>query len=120
MGIDPKQLLCQIARREGELRLQESAHKAGLQIEKYLAVFRLPLYEISHKPCFLDLTQGYDWCCAFVYWCCQQAGYEIPIKPNIDSRYTLAVVGNWVKYADNQKIWKDSKKAKYLPQPGLC
>lgn len=100
------------------MRLLESAHKAGPQIEKYLAVFRQPLYEISQKSCFLDLAQGYDWCCAFVYWCCQQAGYEIPIRSSLDSRYTLAAVGNWVVYADDQRIWKDCRIAEYVPFPG--
>jgi hypothetical protein len=117
-SINRKHLLCKIARREGELEFREFLHKAGPQIEKYLAVFRLPIYEISQQARFLDLTQGYDWCCAFVYWCCQQAGYEIPIRASMDSPYTLAVVGNWIEYADNQKIWKDSKKLEYIPQSG--
>ena len=116
--INRKHLLCEIARKEGNLRLQESLHKAGPQIEKYLAVFRLPIYEISQQARFLDVTQGYDWCCAFVYWCCQQAGYEIPIKVTSNSRYTLAAVGNWIEYADNQKIWRDNKKIEYIPQAG--
>ncbi|WP_075883556.1 CHAP domain-containing protein [Candidatus Protochlamydia sp. W-9] len=118
MFANRKQLLCEIARREGELGLREFSHKAGPQIEKYLAVFRQPIYEISQQACFLDLTQGYDWCCAFVYWCCQQAGYEIPIRASLDSRYTLAAVGHWIEYARNQKIWRDREKIKYLPQAG--
>jgi hypothetical protein len=118
MSINRKQRLCKIARREGELKFRESSYKAGPQIEKYLAVFRLPLYEISQQERFLDLTRGYDWCCAFVYWCCQQAGYEIPIRANLDSIYTLATVGHWVEYAERQKIWRDNKKVEYVPQPG--
>ncbi len=117
-SINRKHLLCKIARIEGQLEFREFLNKAGPQIEKYLAVFRLPIYEVSQQSSFLDLTQGYDWCCAFVYWCCQQAGYEIPIRASLDSHYTLACVGNWLEYADNKKIWKDSKNFEYIPQSG--
>lgn len=111
MFVNRRQLLCKIAIREGKLGFRESFHKAGPQIEKYLAVFRLPIYEISQQARFLDLNYGYD-------WCCQQAGYEIPIRASVNSCYPLAAVGNWIEYADNQKKWMDSKKVKYVPQPG--
>ncbi|MDB6081823.1 MAG: hypothetical protein JWO53_1095 [Chlamydiia bacterium] len=114
--INCKKLLCEIARREGELNLHESSHKAGPHIEKYLTVFRQAIYEISRKSRFLDLNQGYDWCCAFVYYCCQQAGYEIPIRTSSDERYTLAVVNNWIKYAIKQNLWKE--KMDHLPRAG--
>ncbi|MBA3238338.1 MAG: CHAP domain-containing protein [Parachlamydiaceae bacterium] len=113
-----KHLLCKIARNEGALRLRESSQKAGPQIEKYLAVFRQHIYQISQQVCFLDVKYGYEWCCAFVYWCCLEAGYNIPIQASENSQITLAVVGQWVEYAQDKKIWRDCKEGDYLPHPG--
>ncbi|KAF3361786.1 CHAP domain protein [Chlamydiales bacterium STE3] len=111
-------LLCEIARKEGELHFSESFNKAGPQIEKYLKVFRKTLYEISQHPSFMDLNHGYDWCCAFVYYCCQQAGYEIPIRASENPHHTLAAVGTWVKYAQSQNIWYERQDSNFLPRAG--
>lgn len=35
----------------------------------------------------------------------------------MNSHLTLAIIGNWVEYADNQKIWRASKKVGYILQP---
>ena len=116
--INRKELLCEIARREGDLELRETSCKGGPEIEKYLTVFRQAIYEISRQSRFLDLSQGYDWCCAFVYYCCRQAGYEIPIRLSPNERYTLAVVHSWIEYARSKNLWKENKLTTYMPQAG--
>lgn len=116
--INRKKQLCEIARREGILELREFSNKGGPKIEKYLTLFRSALYEISQQSRFLDMNQGYDGCCAFVYYCCRQAGYEIPIRHSQKERCTLAVVRNWIEYARGENFWKERKKTSYKPQAG--
>lgn len=39
-----------------------------------------------------------NWCAAFVYYCCMQAGFQLPIRyPN--GSYRLAGVGAWLEWA---------------------
>ncbi len=56
------------------------------------------------------------WCAAFVYYCCIQAGYEIPIRPK-ECSCSLAGCGAWDEWAqgDNRIGWRS---ASCVPLPG--
>ena len=91
--------LARIARDEGRLALAGSKNLAGEAIEKYLSVFREALNRNSGDVTYSDRRIGYPWCCAFVYYCCLQAGFTFPPKPIPDHRWTLAAVPAWCDWA---------------------
>lgn len=91
--------LATVALREAELRLKGDNNHAGPEIERYLAVFREALNVNCETDRFSDLSVGYSWCCAFVYYCCLQAGFRFPPKPVPTYRYTLAAVPAWHQWA---------------------
>jgi len=91
--------LASIARQEAELQLRGNANRAGSAIERYLSVFREALNLNCETTRYSDLNTGYRWCCAFVYYCCLQAGFRFPPKPELDYRYTLAAVPAWHHWA---------------------
>ncbi len=57
------------------------------------------------------------WCAAFVYYCCVQAGYQIPVRPKECVSCNLAGCGAWEEWAkaDNRVGWRANT---CLPQPG--
>lgn len=96
-----RQKLAMIARREAGLRKQGDANLAGAEIERYLALFREALNRNCETDRFSDPGVGYSWCCAFVYYCCLQAGFRFPPKPVPSYRYTLAAVPAWQHWAES-------------------
>ncbi len=71
------------------------------EAEKYLKPLREPMQSLGHlgaAPVF------YDWCAAFVTWCCREVG--IPI-PDIPEGYwaTMALVGSWRFWAQKKGCW---------------
>ena len=43
------------------------------------------------------------WCAAFVYYCCVEAGFQIPYSPNECISCSLAGCGGWEDFALNDK-----------------
>jgi len=88
-----------IAQREGDLRLRWDNDKS--EAEKYLAPLRAEMQRRGHigaSPTF------YNWCGAFVLWCCRQAGYALADAPN--GHYaTYALVTAWVDWAKSLGCW---------------
>ena len=78
-------LLAQIARKDAQRNLVGNAEKAGDQIEKYLCLFRQAMNEHGNTDKYNDPKVGYDWCCAFVYYCCLEAGFNLPPNPRKNS-----------------------------------
>jgi hypothetical protein len=91
--------LAVIARTEAGLQLAGDANRAGPAIERYLAVFREAMNLHGSTTEYSDLKRGYHWCCAFVYYCCLQAGFRFPPKPVASARCTLAAVPSWREWA---------------------
>lgn len=87
--------LARIAEKEGRCALSGDENMAGEAIEKYLAVFRTALNLNGGYQKYADTRLGYPWCCAFVYYCCQQAGFTFPAKPIPEHRWTLGAVPVW-------------------------
>lgn len=91
--------LAHIAREEAALALSGDASLAGEAIEKYLTVFREAMNRNGDCGTYSDLSVGYPWCCAFVYYCCLRAGFSFPPKPVPEHRWTLAAVRAWYEWA---------------------
>jgi hypothetical protein len=104
---EKRALLAKVALQEGHLKLRGDENKAGLEIEKYLNVFRETFNRIDNTTKYSDTTIGFDWCCAFVYYCCLQAGYwfwalqsitgENPVKPEQRGRLTQMAEA-WIQW----------------------
>jgi len=75
------------------------------EAEKYLEPFRKPMMDrgqIGKKIVF------YDWCAAFVTYCCRSCGYDIPDSP--DNFYaTMALVESWKHWAKTNGTWLEPK-----------
>ncbi|MGI2905492.1 peptidoglycan-binding protein [Tolypothrix sp. VBCCA 56010] len=74
------------------------------EAEKYLKPLRKPMQDIRPIP-HIGLTPvNYDWCAAFVTYCCRQVGMEIPDKPE-GFWATMALVDSWKFWAQKQGYW---------------
>ncbi|MET0648440.1 MAG: peptidoglycan-binding protein [Pyrinomonadaceae bacterium] len=85
---------------------------ASSEAEKYLTPFRAPMKKIGHigsEPVF------YNWCAAFVTWCCRQAGIEIPDQPE-GFWATMAKVDAWKFWARQNGFWHP--KEGFTPRRG--
>jgi len=76
------------------------------EAEKYLEPLREPMRGLGHigaAPVF------YNWCAAFVTWCCREVGIQIPDVPE-GYWATMALVGSWKFWAQKKGYWhpKDS------------
>lgn len=92
------------------------ANMAGRAIEPYLATFRDALNRNSESTRYSDPAVGFNWCCAFVYYCCLQAGFRFPPKPMAAYRYTLAAVPAWHHWAIAEGMFHPGASAQ--PQIG--
>ena len=108
--------LAHLARAEALLHLAGDAHMAGPAIERYLAVFRAAMNANGATTLYSNLHVGYDWCGAFVYYCCLQAGFRFPPKPVPAYRWTLAAVPAWQHWASREGFYHPIAAAS--PQPG--
>jgi hypothetical protein len=57
----------------------------------------------------------FPWCAAFVTWCCEQAGLNIPM--NCPTGYTFALVEAWQIWAKSKGFYIDNAKG-VIAQPG--
>jgi hypothetical protein len=84
----------------------ESAKKlrwngASSEAEKYLRPFRQIMQDLGHigsEPVF------YNWCAAFVTYCCRQVGIDIPEKPD-GFWASMALVASWEYWAKQKGYW---------------
>jgi hypothetical protein len=91
--------LASIARAEAELEPAGDANQAGLEIEKYLSLFRETMNRRAGTQYYSDLSVGYAWCGAFAYYCCLKAGYRIKPEPSEHVNGSLAAVSTWHEWA---------------------
>lgn len=109
--------LAQIAAEEASLELQGDEQKGGPAIEKYLALLRDALRERSGTRHLAEPGVGFDWCGAFVYYCCCQAGFTFSPRPSQQLPGTFAAVFIWREWAllpENQFFLP----ATAIPHPG--
>jgi len=96
-----RHLLATIARSEAEQQRAGDSYMAGPGIEPYLSVLRDALNRNGSTEIYSDTTRGFNWCCAFVYYCCLKAGFRFPPKPIETYRYTLGAVPAWQHWASS-------------------
>ncbi|MBQ7183533.1 MAG: GNAT family N-acetyltransferase [Clostridia bacterium] len=59
------------------------------------------------------------WCAAFVYYCCREAGFEIPIRPDACKTCHLAGCIAWEEYAmSDPQITYDKGGEGFVPEAG--
>lgn len=95
--------LADIAQREGALGLRWNGPES--EAEKYLKPLRAIMQKLGHigsKPVF------YNWCAAFVTWCCREAGFKIPDQPQ-GYWASIALVQSWKYWAKAHDYWHDPK-----------
>lgn len=85
---------------------------ASSEAEKYLKPFRKPMQNIGHigsDPVF------YNWCAAFVAYCCRNVGIDIPDQPE-GFWATMALVESWKFWAKQNDFW--FPKGSVIPMRG--
>ncbi len=78
------------------------------EAEKYLKIFRPIMQELRHigtEPVF------YNWCAAFVTYCCRQVGINIPDKPD-GFWASMALVASWEYWAKQKGYWNPAGSIK--------
>jgi lysozyme family protein len=85
---------------------------ANSEAEKYLAPFRAPMLALDHIG---TAKTFYNWCAAFVTYCCRQSGIDIPDQPD-GFWATMALVESWEYWAKQQDYWYP--KGSTIPQRG--
>ncbi len=59
------------------------------------------------------------WCAAFVYYCCRQAGFDIPVRPNECKSCNLAGCLAWEEYAlGNPQLEYHKGREGFIPEAG--
>ncbi len=59
------------------------------------------------------------WCASFVYYCCKEAGFDIPIRPNECTSCHLAGCIAWEEFATGDKrIGYHKVGNSFMPEPG--
>ena len=59
------------------------------------------------------------WCAAFVYYCCTEAGFEIPYRPDECKTCHLAACLGWEEFAiNNQRIEYHKGTDAFVPEAG--
>ena len=111
-----RSLLATIARGEAEQERAGDSRLAGPAIEPYLTVLREALNRNGSTDIYSDRAHGFNWCCAFVYYCCRQAGFRFPPKPVESYRYTLAAVPAWRHWSSSLDFYHPAPTA--TPEPG--
>ncbi len=91
-----RQKLVSVARKEAEAHYEAiMPGNYGEQIEKYLSPFRDVLNVLEDTSIYNDLSIGFPWCGAFVYYCCKECKIDLTIvPPNIPT--SLALVSSWL------------------------
>ncbi len=97
---------------EDEAKKQLSWTAASSEAEKYLNIFRKPMQDLGQIG---SAKVFYDWCGAFVYYCCKEVSIDIPVQPN-GFWATLALVESWKFWGKQQGFW--FRKGDQVPKRG--
>lgn len=101
--------LAQIAEGLARKPLRGDHNKAGADLAPILAHF-------TRK----DPNIGFDWCAAFVYHCCIEAGFVIPARYPEPVRYSFAAVPAWLQWAKlpGHRFYYAARNHTYVPRRG--
>ncbi|MFM6088423.1 MAG: peptidoglycan-binding protein [Dolichospermum sp.] len=103
IGTDPSDPIYLRLASFAEIEAAKALHweDSGSEAEKYLKPFRKPMQDIGHigsDPVF------YNWCAAFVAYCCRNVGIDIPDQPE-GFWATMALVESWKFWAKQNDFW---------------
>ncbi|PID29998.1 MAG: hypothetical protein CSB55_00465 [Candidatus Cloacimonadota bacterium] len=113
--MEKRNRLINIALKEAELNIRiKNPPNSGEEIEKYLSPFRSEFNRMDKTNYYSDKKIGFAWCAAFVFWCCRQAGFEIPLHPST-SKWTMAYVKTWYEFASSLGLWAEESEKDILP-----
>ena len=74
---------------------------------------------IRHFPKWNIRDADKLWCAAFVYYCCIEAGFQIPYSPNECVTCSLAGCGGWEEFAiGDNRIEYHKQDKNFVPKPG--
>jgi hypothetical protein len=91
--------LAEVAQVEGARRLRWQ--NGNSVAEKYLQPLREPMRRLGHLG---DQIVFFNWCAAFVTWCCREVGINIPDQPQ-GFWATMALVESWKFWAQANGFW---------------
>lgn len=91
--------LADIAQNEGARHLKWQ--NGDSEAEKYLRPFREPMRRLGQLG---EQIVFFNWCAAFVTWCCRVAGIMIPEQPQ-GFWATMALVESWKFWAQTNGFW---------------
>ena len=98
-GENPRLKLANFAENEASQQLRWV--NSNSEAEKYLEIFRKPMLDLGQIG---TAKVFYDWCGAFVYYCCREVGIEVPIQPE-GFWATMALVASWKYWASKKGFW---------------
>ncbi|MGB3512103.1 MAG: peptidoglycan-binding protein [Microcoleaceae cyanobacterium] len=103
---NPRLKLANFAENEANKQLRWSNNNS--EAEKYLKAFRRPMWELDQFGPGVSWETAqkvfFDWCGGFVYYCCREAGIDIPIQPD-GFWATMALVASWKYWASKKGFW---------------
>jgi len=103
---------CKLAAVSEKIALQpicEANSGIGVRLRPVLAPF---LHETGGKR--------FDWCAAFVHYCCTRAGFNLPARAPGSVRCSFGGVWGWVDWAKlpGNRFYFSGRNAYFLPQRG--
>ena len=124
-----KDLHCPSGREGGGMRTDEATRKRLAEVAK--AAAQIPFHgfgegtESNLEP-IVQLFPGWTlreadglWCAAFVYYCCREAGFEIPIRPDECGTCRLGGCIAWEEFAlGDTRIGYHKGGEGFLPEEG--
>ncbi|MBD2413572.1 peptidoglycan-binding protein [Nostoc calcicola FACHB-389] len=114
---NPRIKLANFAENEAAKQLQWKGGSS--EAEKYLKTFRKPMFDIVDEQGNRQISTLnpviYDWCAAFVHFCCRETGIDVPIQPQ-GFWATMALVESWKFWAKKNRYW--NPKGSIVPQRG--
>lgn len=108
-GMGTRKKLAEIARKNAALPFHGFVNGKESNIEPIIRLF--PKWNIKD-------ADG-AWCAAFVYYCCVEAGFEIPYSPDECRTCSLAGCGGWEEYAiGDSRIEYHRHDETFVPEAG--
>lgn len=104
-----RQHLAEVARKQAQLPFHGYIEKKESNLE--------PI--IKHFPKWNIVDADKLWCAAFVYYCCIEAGFDIPYSPDECITCSLAGCGGWEEFAlGDSRIEYYKRSEGFVPETG--
>ncbi len=103
-----RSLLASISEELARRTLRGNKSKCGPELEPILSQFRK------------DKKKGFDWCAAFVFHCCIEAGFSLPARHPVPVKHSFAGVSAWIQWArmSGNGFYYSARNIRFRPQRG--